>query len=59
VQNVRQGKGDNYGYNAFDDTYVDLAKAGVIDPTKVVRLALQNLTLILNQSVVSLVHFKV
>jgi chaperonin GroEL len=42
VQNVRQGKGDNYGYNAFDDTYVDLAKAGVIDPTKVVRLALQN-----------------
>jgi chaperonin GroEL len=42
VQNVRQGKGDNYGYNALDDTYVDLAKAGVIDPTKVVRLALQN-----------------
>jgi chaperonin GroEL len=42
VQNVRQGKGDNFGYNALTDTYEDLAKAGVIDPTKVVRLALQN-----------------
>src|SRR5262245_43459640 len=42
VQNVRQGKGDNFGYNALNDTYEDLAKAGVIDPTKVVRLALQN-----------------
>ena len=42
VQNVRQGKGDNFGYNALTDTYEDLFKAGVIDPTKVVRLALQN-----------------
>jgi chaperonin GroEL len=42
VQNIRQGKGDAFGYNALTDTYEDLAKAGVIDPTKVVRLALQN-----------------
>jgi len=42
VQNVRQGKGEAYGYNALTDTYEDLNKAGVIDPTKVVRLALQN-----------------
>ncbi len=42
VQNVLNGKGANYGYNAATDTYEDLAKAGVIDPTKVVRSALQN-----------------
>ncbi|RMF91855.1 MAG: chaperonin GroEL [Planctomycetota bacterium] len=33
---------DNMGYNALTDTYEDLVKAGVIDPTKVVRTALQN-----------------
>jgi chaperonin GroEL len=43
VQNVRSsGKGHNFGYNAATDTYEDLVKAGVIDPTKVVRTALQN-----------------
>ncbi len=42
VQNVRQGKGEHFGYNALTDVYEDLLKAGVIDPTKVVRLALQN-----------------
>jgi chaperonin GroEL len=42
VQNVRAGKGENYGYNALTDVYEDLVKAGVIDPTKVVRMALQN-----------------
>ena len=46
VQNVLNGilngKGANYSYNAATDTYEDLAKAGVIDPTKVVRSALQN-----------------
>ena len=30
------------GYNAETDTYEDLMKAGIMDPTKVVRLALQN-----------------
>jgi chaperonin GroEL len=39
---VRAGKGAGFGYNAGTDTYEDLVKAGVIDPTKVVRSALQN-----------------
>jgi chaperonin GroEL len=42
VQNVRAGKAKNFGYNAATDTYEDLVKAGVIDPTKVVRSGLQN-----------------
>ncbi len=42
VQNVRAGKGEAFGFNAATDIYEDLVKAGVIDPTKVVRMALQN-----------------
>jgi chaperonin GroL len=41
VQNVKSGKGD-YGYNAQTDNYEKLNKAGVIDPVKVVRVALEN-----------------
>ena len=41
VAKVREGKG-GFGYNAQTDEYEDLVKAGVIDPTKVVRSALQN-----------------
>lgn len=41
VNNVREGKGD-YGYNARKDIYEDLKKAGVIDPKKVTRVALEN-----------------
>ncbi len=41
VQKVREGKGD-YGYNARTDEYEDLHAAGVIDPTKVARVALEN-----------------
>ncbi|HEX2686342.1 MAG TPA: chaperonin GroEL, partial [Kofleriaceae bacterium] len=41
VNNVREGKGA-YGYNAATGVYEDLVRAGVIDPTKVVRVALQN-----------------
>jgi chaperonin GroEL len=41
VQGVREGKG-GYGYNAQTDVFEDLVEAGVIDPTKVVRSALQN-----------------
>jgi chaperonin GroEL len=41
VQKIKEGKGD-FGYNAATDSYEDLTKAGVIDPTKVVRIALQN-----------------
>ncbi|HVT48584.1 MAG TPA: chaperonin GroEL [Vicinamibacterales bacterium] len=42
VQRVKESKDAGYGYNAATDTYEDLVKAGVIDPTKVVRSALQN-----------------
>jgi len=41
VQRVRELKGTE-GFNALTETYEDLVKAGVIDPTKVVRTALQN-----------------
>ena len=41
VQKVKEGKGD-FGFNARTDTYENLLKAGVIDPTKVARIALEN-----------------
>ncbi|HIR72370.1 MAG TPA: chaperonin GroEL [Candidatus Coprenecus pullicola] len=41
AQKVREGKGD-FGYNARADRYENLLAAGVIDPTKVTRVALQN-----------------
>jgi chaperonin GroEL len=41
LNRVREGK-DDFGYNALTGTYESLIKAGVIDPTKVVRSALQN-----------------
>jgi len=39
---VNDAKDANFGYNAFSNEYEDLVKAGVLDPTKVVRTALQN-----------------
>src|SRR5580698_6667937 len=39
---VNDSKDNNYGYNALTGEYEDLVKAGVLDPTKVVRTALQN-----------------
>ncbi len=41
LRKVQEGSGD-YGFNAETETYENLVAAGVIDPTKVVRLALQN-----------------
>ena len=41
VQKIREGSGD-FGYNAQTDKYENLFKAGVIDPTKVARIALEN-----------------
>ncbi|NLX80393.1 MAG: chaperonin GroEL [Proteiniphilum sp.] len=41
VQKVREGKGD-YGYNARNEKYENLYETGVIDPTKVARVALEN-----------------
>ncbi len=42
VEKVRNSKDDAFGYNALTDTYENLVQAGVIDPTKVTRTALQN-----------------
>jgi chaperonin GroEL len=44
VEKVREGKPASYGFNAATEQYEDLVKAGVIDPTKVTRTALQNAT---------------
>jgi chaperonin GroEL len=41
VNQVKSGKGD-YGYNAREDRYENMLAAGIIDPTKVTRLALEN-----------------
>src|SRR5690554_919885 len=41
INKIKENEGD-YGYNARTDKYEDLFKAGVIDPTKVTRLALEN-----------------
>ncbi|MGH9450444.1 MAG: chaperonin GroEL [Terriglobia bacterium] len=42
TEKVRSNQNVNYGFNAQSETYADLVEAGVIDPTKVVRTALQN-----------------
>jgi len=41
LNKVKEGKG-NYGYNAATGTFGDLIEQGILDPTKVTRLALQN-----------------
>ena len=41
VDKIKNGKG-NYGYNAATEEFEDLMKAGILDPTKVTRVALQN-----------------
>jgi chaperonin GroEL len=42
IEKVRSAKDTAFGYNALTDTYENLVQAGVIDPTKVTRTALQN-----------------
>jgi chaperonin GroEL len=42
AEKIRNNKDANYGYNATTEQYEDLVAAGVIDPTKVTRTALQN-----------------
>src|SRR5207247_6150877 len=42
VNNISRSKEKNYGYNALTGEYGDLRKAGVVDPVKVTRSALQN-----------------
>ena len=42
VEKVRTNSNPNYGFNAQSESFGDLVEEGVIDPTKVVRTALQN-----------------
>ncbi len=42
IENVRTNKNRSWGYDARDDKYVDMLKAGIIDPAKVTRSALEN-----------------
>ena len=42
VNNIRRSKEKNYGYNALTGEYGDMRKAGIVDPVKVTRSALQN-----------------
>jgi chaperonin GroEL (HSP60 family) len=42
VERVKNEKAENFGFNAETEEYEDLVKAGVIDPAKVARTALQN-----------------
>ena len=42
IGKIHESKDANYGFNAGTEIYEDLVKAGVIDPTKVTRTALQN-----------------
>ena len=42
VEKIKRAKKPGYGYDALNDKYVDMVEAGIIDPTKVTRSALQN-----------------
>ena len=42
VENIKRENKVGYGYNAKDEEYVDMISAGIVDPTKVTRSALQN-----------------
>ncbi|MBI3593212.1 MAG: chaperonin GroEL [Nitrospirae bacterium] len=42
IEKVKDSKDANYGYDAYKEDYADMLKAGIIDPTKVTRSALQN-----------------
>jgi len=42
VEKVKENKNINYGYDAYQEKFVDMMEAGIIDPTKVTRTALQN-----------------
>ncbi|MEW5807386.1 MAG: chaperonin GroEL [Acidobacteriota bacterium] len=42
VRNLEKEKGKNWGFDAYKETFADMVEGGIIDPTKVVRTALQN-----------------
>ncbi len=58
LNNITRTKNPNYGFDAYKNTYVDMVEAGIIDPTKVTRSALQNAasiasTLLTTESIVT------
>ena len=58
LNNIIRTKNPNYGFDAYKNTYVDMVEAGIIDPTKVTRSALQNAasiasTLLTTESIVT------
>ena len=58
LNNIIRSKNPNYGFDAYKNTYVDMVEAGIIDPTKVTRSALQNAasiasTLLTTESIVT------
>ena len=42
LEKVKNSKNVGYGFNALSETYVDMISAGIVDPTKVTRSALEN-----------------
>jgi len=42
VNEIQKSESDSFGFNAYTEEYVDMLEAGIIDPTKVTRFALQN-----------------
>ena len=42
VNNIRNAEKVGYGFDAYNETYVDMLESGIVDPTKVTRSALQN-----------------
>ena len=42
LEQVKQSKKTGYGFDAYNETYVDMISAGIVDPTKVTRSALEN-----------------
>jgi chaperonin GroEL len=42
IENIKSKKDVNYGFDAYNEEYTDMIKAGIVDPTKVTRSALQN-----------------
>ena len=42
LENIRKNEAENYGFDAFNEVYCDMLEAGIVDPAKVTRSALQN-----------------
>ncbi|MBO4379334.1 MAG: chaperonin GroEL, partial [Clostridia bacterium] len=42
IENIRRTNKAGYGFNAYSEEYVDMIPAGIVDPTKVTRSALEN-----------------